>query len=168
MWAEVQLAVFFLSFSTSQFSSVSISSQQSLRRFLMSTPHSVPIAEQGKHLLLRWFEEVWNQSRRETIFELLAPDAVIHDGAAELRGPEAFARFHDDLRASFSDFRITPVVALAEGDFVALHWSASFRHTPTGKPATITGTSIVRVQDGLFVEGWQNWDAASLATQLAE
>jgi predicted SnoaL-like aldol condensation-catalyzing enzyme len=133
----------------------------------MSTPHSLPISEQAKQLLIRWFEEVWNQSRRETIFHLIAPGAVIHDGANERRGPEEFARFYDDLRAQFSDFRITPVVALAEGNLACLHWSASFRHTATGKPVKITGTSVVRVEEGRFVEGWQNWDAASLAAQLA-
>jgi len=31
----------------------------------------------------------------------------------------------------------------------------------------LTGTSIVRVKDCQFVEGWQNWDAAGLAAQLA-
>lgn len=134
----------------------------------MSTPHSIPISEQAKHLLLRWFEEVWNHSRRETIFELIAPDAVIHDGAAEMRGPEEFARFYDDLRANFSDFRITPVVSLAEGNLACMHWSASCRHTPTDKSVTITGTSVIRLEDSRFVEGWQNWDAASLAAQLAE
>jgi predicted ester cyclase len=32
----------------------------------------------------------------------------------------------------------------------------------------ITGTSVVRAQDGRFVEAWQNWDQADLAAQLAE
>jgi len=134
---------------------------------MSSAPQPLSPLEQNKHLVVRWFEEVWNQGRRETIFELIAPGAVIHDGAAELRGPEAFSRFHDDLRSRFSDFRITPVVVLAEGNLACLHWTASFRHTPTDKSVTISGTSVIRLEDGKFVEAWQNWDAAHLAAQLA-
>ena len=28
----------------------------------------------------RWFEEVWNKGRRAAIAEMLAPDAVLHEG----------------------------------------------------------------------------------------
>jgi hypothetical protein len=40
------------------------------------------MSEANKALAKRWFEEVWNHGRRETIRELLAPDAVIQDGEA--------------------------------------------------------------------------------------
>ena len=96
--------------------------------------------EQNKHLVLRWFEEVWNQGRRETIFELFPEGAVLHDGASQLTGPEEFCRFHDALRAQFSDFRITPVVTLAEGDLACVHWSATFRHAATSPKPGKTGT----------------------------
>ena len=32
--------------------------------------------DQKKALIVRWFEEVWNPGRRETIRELFAPDGV--------------------------------------------------------------------------------------------
>jgi predicted SnoaL-like aldol condensation-catalyzing enzyme len=134
---------------------------------MSSTPHSVSVLEHNKQLVIRWFEEVWNQGRRETIFELFSPNAVLHDGANHFHGPEEFIRFHDALRAQFSDFRITPVVALAEGDLACVHWSASFRHTATSKSLQISGTSIVRIENGQFKEAWQNWDAAGLSAQLA-
>jgi hypothetical protein len=41
----------------------------------------------------RWFEEVWNKSRREAIDEMFPEDGVLHDGSADYRGPEAFKRF---------------------------------------------------------------------------
>jgi predicted SnoaL-like aldol condensation-catalyzing enzyme len=133
----------------------------------MSTPKTQTISEQNKQVLLRWFEEVWNDGRRETIHELFAPEAILHDGQASYRGPDEFCRFYDSLRSQFSDFRIQPIASLAEGDLVCLHWSAAFRHTPSGKQIQITGTSVVRVQDGRFIEAWQNWDQADLAAQLA-
>src|ERR1041385_758846 len=45
------------------------------RRTHMSASHSTNL-DSNKQLVARWFEEVWNQSRRETIFELFAPEAV--------------------------------------------------------------------------------------------
>jgi len=117
--------------------------------------------------VVRWFEEVWNQSRRETIFELLAPDCVIHDGGDTIEGHAGFAAFYDRLQSEFSEFRITPGVALAEGDLASLRWSVTARHKASGKMTQITGISIVRIKDGKFMEAWQNWDQAGLASQLA-
>jgi len=122
--------------------------------------------EQNKHLVIRWFDEVWNQGRRETINELYATGCVLHDGANAYRGPEEFIRFHDVLRAQFSEFSIKPIISLAEGDLACVHWSVDCRHTASGKPVHLTGMSIVRIRDGRFVEAWQNWDAAGLPAQL--
>ena len=133
---------------------------------MSSASQPLTTLEQNKMLVHRWFEEVWNQSRRETIFELLAEGSVLHDGAHDIGGPEEFASFHDRLRSQFSDFHITPQVTLAERDRVCVHWSCSLVHTATRKPLHITGTSVVHIENGRFVEAWQNWDAAHLHTQL--
>jgi predicted SnoaL-like aldol condensation-catalyzing enzyme len=134
----------------------------------MSTPQMQTTTEQNKQVMVRWFEEVWNQGRRETIHELFAEKGVLHDGATIYRGPDEFSRFFDALRSQFSDFHATPVVWLAEGDLACLHWSISFRHKASNKPVSVTGTSVVRFQNGQLIEGWQNWDAASLSAQLPE
>jgi predicted SnoaL-like aldol condensation-catalyzing enzyme len=124
-------------------------------------------SEHNKALLTKWFEEVWNQGRRETIFELMDESAVIHDGALEHRGPQEFERFYDMLRARFSDIKIEPLIApLAEDDRVCSHWRCTMTEPKSKKVVEITGTSVVRVVDGKFVEGWQNWDAAHLYGQL--
>jgi predicted SnoaL-like aldol condensation-catalyzing enzyme len=133
----------------------------------MSASQSLSAPDLNKHLVLRWFEEVWNQSRRETIFELLSPDCVIYDGDAPIRGHDGFAAFYDRLHSEFTDFHITPGAVLAEGDLASLRWSVSARHKASGKPTQVSGISIVRIQDGKFIEAWQNWDTASLAAQLA-
>ena len=134
----------------------------------MSTPQAQTTTEQNKRIILRWFEEVWNQGRRETIAELYAQDGILHDGAAIYHGREAFYTFHDKLRSQFSKFQVNPIISLAEGDLVCLHWSAEFCHNPSDKTLKITGTSVVRIKDGRFVEAWQNWDQADLAAQLTQ
>src|SRR5271157_2692027 len=55
----------------------------------------------------QWFEEVWNKGRREAIAELLAPDAVFHEGKTDCVGPEGFYEFFDRLNAAFSEFCVT-------------------------------------------------------------
>ena len=132
----------------------------------MSASQPVTVLERNKQLVLRWFEEVWNQGRRETVPELLHGHGVLHDGARDLQGPHGFFGFYDDLRSQFTDFRVTPITVLAEDNLVCMHWAADFRHKQSGKSIHITGTSVVRVEDNRFVEAWQNWDLASLQSQL--
>jgi predicted SnoaL-like aldol condensation-catalyzing enzyme len=122
--------------------------------------------DQNKQTVVRWFEEVWNQGKRETIHELFAENGVLHDGTTTFRGPDEFCRFFDAFRSDFFDFRAQPLVSLAEGDLACLHWSISFRHKASNKPLHVTGTSVVRFQNGQMIEAWQNWDAASLSLQL--
>ena len=121
-----------------------------------------------KEFAARWFEEVWNKSRREAIDELFPQDCVLHDGCSEYRGPAEFKRFYDALRSQLSDVRVTPLEVFSEGDMVCMRWSSTAIHTATGKPLQVTGISILRFKDGRFVEAWQNWDQYSLHQQLEE
>lgn len=131
--------------------------------------HAQPLSttEQNKHLVHRWFEEVWNQGRREVIAELFSPDCVLHDGSVQIHGPEEFEAFFDALQSRFSDTRVTPEVVLSDGDLVSLRWTVDCRDRSTGRNLTTTGISIVRVKNGRFVQAWQNWDAAGLTAQLS-
>lgn len=134
----------------------------------MSTAPVFSASEQNKRLIVRWFEEVWNQGRREAIHELMDPSCVLYDGPITIKGPVEFDGLYDTLRASFSNFQITPDVVVAEGDLVCLRWTCTCRHTATDKLATVTGISVVRIRDGRFVEGWQNWDASPIAALAPE
>jgi predicted SnoaL-like aldol condensation-catalyzing enzyme len=133
----------------------------------MSHANAQSALEGNKALVVRWFDEVWNQGRRETIKDLFAAEGLLHDGASTYRGPEEFTAFYDKLRAQFSNFSIQPIVSLAEGDHACVHWSAELVHTASGTPVRITGTSVVRVSNGQFVEAWQNWDGAGLEARLS-
>jgi predicted SnoaL-like aldol condensation-catalyzing enzyme len=135
---------------------------------MSSASQPLNVTEQNKLLVVRWFDEVWNQGRRETIFELLPESGILHDGALQYRGPEEFARFYDSLRSQFSNFKITPIISLAEGNHACVHWNCSMIHAGTKKALQLTGTSVVRIENGQFAEAWQNWDAAHLQAQLTE
>jgi steroid delta-isomerase-like uncharacterized protein len=131
------------------------------------------MTDNERRLASRWFEEVWNRQRREAIAEMLSPDAVLHEGADQLRGPEGFYPFYDRIRATFPDLYLTIEQTVAEDDLVCVRWSCTMTHTgdglgmpPTGKKCSVTGMSILRVVGGKLVEGWQNWDMLGLLQQI--
>jgi predicted SnoaL-like aldol condensation-catalyzing enzyme len=132
----------------------------------MAAPQAQTTADQNKQTMVRWFDEVWTQGRRETINELYAENGVLHDGSTIYRGREEFCRFYDAMHSQFSDFYATKIVSLAEGKLACHHWSMSFRHKATNKAVQVTGTSIVLFENGKLIEAWQNWDAAGLSDQL--
>ena len=87
-------------------------------------------------LARRWFEEVWNQRRTDTIDELVAPDGVCQSESGLLRGPEEFkAKAHAPFLAAFPDLRITVEGTVSEGDQVVVRWRA------TGTTATASSCS---------------------------
>jgi steroid delta-isomerase-like uncharacterized protein len=129
--------------------------------------------EADQELAKRWFEEVWNKGRRDAIAEILAPDAVIHDGGENILGPEGFYPFFDRMQAAFSDIHVIFHDAFSGADKVCLRWSCTMRHTgdamgipQTGKRLEVTGLTVVRVADGKLVAGWQNWDMLGLMQQI--
>lgn len=134
------------------------------------------MAQDAKTLAYRWFEEVWNQGREETIDELFAPDGIAHglgEGEADVRGPEAFKPFARNLRGSLPDIHIRVEDMLAEGDRVALRVSVDGTHKgeglgvpPTGRRVRFSGIIIIRVRGGQIVEGWNSWDQLGLLQQI--
>ena len=128
---------------------------------------------ENKTLVRRWFEEVWNQGRVAGIDEMLADDAVIHGLGANLQGPAEFKRFHSAYRNAYPDVTIDVDDLVAEGDMVAVRWSAIGTHRgdglgfpATGRRAQFTGMVFVRIKDGRLVEGWNNFDQLGMLQQL--
>ena len=133
------------------------------------------MSEANKALARRWFEEVWNEGRREAIRELLAPEAVIQEGNDASVGPEGFYPFFDRMQAAFSDIHLTIHDAISEEDRVCVRWSCMVRHTgsgvgipPTNKTLHTTGISMLRIAVGQFVAWWQSWDMLGLMQQIKD
>jgi predicted ester cyclase len=131
------------------------------------------MTELERDLGRRWFEEIWNQGRREAIAELLAPDGVIHDGDIDTIGPDGFYPFFERIRGTLSAIQVTVNDTLADGDRICVRWSCTGKHTgeglgiaPTGVVVHVTGISILRVAGGKLVEGWQNWDMLGMMEQI--
>jgi steroid delta-isomerase-like uncharacterized protein len=132
--------------------------------------------EENVHLMKRWFKEVWNEGKVDSIHELLAPDAVgvgeLDDGTP-LRGVNEFVPFVARLRGAFPDMNIEVKDAFGAGDKVVVRWSATMTHKgdhlgmpATGKAVHFTGITIDRIANKQVIEGWDNWDQLGMLKQI--
>jgi steroid delta-isomerase-like uncharacterized protein len=132
------------------------------------------VSLQPDAMMRRWFDEVWNQGRVETIYELSTPDTAIHGlPGAPMRGSDAFKGLFDAFRGAFPDLRITVVRTITQGDTVAVHCRVTGTHlgatlglAPTNRQVDFEGVTIVRAQDGRLVEGWNFFDFLRMYQQL--
>ena len=134
------------------------------------------MSEENVQIMRRWFQEVWNEGKTETVRELLATNAVTvgQSGPQSLiHGPAEFIAFVAQIRGAFPDIHVVVEDVFATDDKVALRWSATMTHSgdglgipATGKPVRSTGITIARIYDGQIVEGWDNWDQLGMWQQL--
>ncbi len=131
--------------------------------------------EANKAIARRFYEAGWNQGNLAIFDELLAPNYVLHDpGFPEpIRGPEGFKQYYAGYRFAFPGNQITVEDYIAEGDTVVCRWTGHGTHkgelmgiAPTGKQVTVTGITIGRFVNGMFVESWSNFDALGMLQQL--
>ena len=128
-------------------------------------------SEANTNLVLRYWQEVWNNRNLEMIEELFAPDQV--------SGQHFFvSRTHQ----AFTDGIVTVQDIFASGDKVVTRYEWSAVHTgvwelelgdipmsvpPTGNRVWDRGISIFQVRDGKLIAGWSEWTKLELAQQLA-
>jgi steroid delta-isomerase-like uncharacterized protein len=125
-------------------------------------------------LARRWFEEVWNVRREETVRELMAPVVEGHmEGGLEVRAPEDFLAARAGLLEAIPDFRVAVEAVIAQGDDVAVRWSASGTHRgeslgfpASNRPAAFRGITWLTFRDGRIVGGWDAWNQGRLIQDL--
>lgn len=132
--------------------------------------------EDNVKLARRWFQEVWNEGRIETVHELFAEHGVATGQSEQgemLRGPKDFVPFAERIRGAFPDLKMTIEDAFGAGDRVALRWTANMTHAgghlgmaPTNRQVKVGGITIMRFSNGQVVEGWDNWDQHGLMKQI--
>jgi steroid delta-isomerase-like uncharacterized protein len=133
-------------------------------------------AEENEILIRRWFSEVWNQRRPETIDELLAPDVIAHGmgpNGTDLRGPEGFRNAYDLFSAAFPDLHISIDQVVASADMAAAYFTCRGTHQgdhlgvpATGRFVAFPGMTMARYRDGRIIEGWNLIDFFSLFQQI--
>jgi len=133
--------------------------------------------EENIVLVRRWFKEVWNEGKTQTIYDLMDENGIAvgqDQPGVVIRGPREFEMFVNRIRGAFPDQKITLEDAFGADDKVVIRWSAVMTHTgdQLGIPATnkrvkVTGISIAQFENGKIVRGWDNWDQLAMQQQLA-
>jgi len=122
-------------------------------------------------LARRWFEEVWNDRRADTIFELASTLSVGHAEGRDVHGPEEWKAMYDEVLATVPDLRMTVEDVVCEGEQAVVRWHASGTHAgrglglePTHQPISTRGMTWLRFREGRVVEGWDSWNATEEST----
>jgi predicted ester cyclase len=133
------------------------------------------MSEANKALAARMPLEVFGQGRTQVIEEVLAPDFIDHGTVPPgfPPGPDGVKAFVAVVRNAFPDLTITIDQAIAEGDLVALHITASGTMQgefagmpPSGKNATWEAVHISRFVNGKVAEHWVVQDQLGMLQQL--
>jgi predicted ester cyclase len=118
------------------------------------------LTSKNKDLMRRVYEEMWNAAKPALAAELFAR-------------PEGVEGFLSQFLLSFPDLQHRVEGMIAEGDQVAVRFSAHGTHTgrwldiaPTGKSIEYTGVTLARIEGEKIVEHHTWWDKAALLDQL--
>lgn len=140
-----------------------------------SAPAFVPAAatEANRALAIRWFEEVWNERRDETVHEIMHPESVGHMEGGEAHGPSDFLAARASLLDAFPDLRVSVDDTAADGEHVVVRWSARATHSGSGLGVAATSRSVafrgmtwLTFRDNKVVEGWDAWNLGGLLESL--
>jgi steroid delta-isomerase-like uncharacterized protein len=133
-----------------------------------------PIAD-NKEIAHRFMDECWNLGKMDSLREMVVTDCSIHDPVfpSLTSGAGNLARHISMCRNGFPDLHFTIDDTIAERNEVVLHWTARGTHRgdflgmrPTNRNATVSGTSIFRIDDCMVVEMWADWNLMTLMNQL--
>ena len=133
------------------------------------------MSTENEAVVLRWWEELWNNGNLALADELQTGDFRDHDPASPWvqAGPEGMKAKVRAYRAAFPDLRFAMEKVLSADDHVVTHWTCQGTHhgevlglAPTGRTIDIEGISIFRLEGGRIAEQTLVWDAFGMLSQL--
>lgn len=139
--------------------------------------------EDNKAVVARWFTDFWGPSFDPAVIdELAAPDIRFEYSLHEpLRGRDEVREFALRFRQAFPDLGFAGTADLiAEGDYVVGQWTGGGTHTGpafddlavgslaagSGKKMQFTGTTVIKVLDGMIAEELGLDDGVTVLQQL--
>jgi steroid delta-isomerase-like uncharacterized protein len=128
--------------------------------------------ESNRDRAIRWFREVWNERRSETIDEFFAPDSVGHTENGD-QGPAEFKIGREGLLNAFPDMSIEIEDTAADDDQVVVRWHVRATHLgsglgmpPTRRTVDFRGMTWLTFKNGRIAEGWDCWNLGRLLESL--
>jgi predicted ester cyclase len=132
--------------------------------------------EANKAIVRRFLEEAFGKGNLAVLDEIIAPD-LVSGGPNALPGlppgPEGQKMLITAYRNAFPDIHFTIDEQVAEGNTVVTRWTGQATHKgelagipPTGRPATVVGIGVDRIETGKIVETWGLFDQFGMLQQL--
>jgi predicted ester cyclase len=139
--------------------------------------------ESNKAVVGRWFTDFWGKNLNLAVVDAIAaPEMRLKYSLHEpRRGRDDIKAFMTGFRAAFPDLNFWGTADLiAEGDFVVGQWEGGGTHTgpafgdfligalpaATGRKMHFTGTTVLKVINGMIVEEIGRDDGVTALTQL--
>ncbi|MGE3799181.1 MAG: ester cyclase, partial [Thermomicrobiales bacterium] len=118
--------------------------------------------------------EIWGEGDLGILAGLVAEDVIDHNAfPGQAPGREGMGDILVAFRAAFPDLTLTNNDIVVGTDRVVLRWTAVGTHEgelmgipPSGAVVTMTGIDILRVEDGLVVERWGEYNGLQLMQQI--
>ena len=122
-------------------------------------------------------EEIWNRKDFALANDIISGDCAtyVHDPLtpAAGQGPAGFTGLVNVYKTAFPDAQCSVEEIIADGDTVAVRWTARGTHkgdlmgiAPTGRSVDVAGIDIYRFKNGKITEARTLWDAMGFAQQL--
>jgi DNA-binding CsgD family transcriptional regulator/predicted SnoaL-like aldol condensation-catalyzing enzyme len=133
------------------------------------------IEARNREVVLRWFEEIWNQRRPAAVEELSVPDVTGHLEGLPPADREGIREWAGALQAGLPDMHVEIFSAVPRGDWVTVEWRFTGTHDgvllgipATGRRIEQYGMTKMRVgESGLILEGRDYWNLGAFLDRLA-
>jgi steroid delta-isomerase-like uncharacterized protein len=128
-------------------------------------------------LIVRYFEEVWNQGKLDVLDEIIAPEYINHSPGIgnPLPGPVGLKPIVKAIRAAFPDLRYDIENMVISDNQVAVHTRMNGTHrgdffgiTPTNKAIKVNQMQIEKIHNNQIIEHWRVTDDYTLLKQLGQ
>jgi predicted ester cyclase len=138
---------------------------------------TVPDTEASRAVVTRFLDEVVTGHDLEALAELASPDILIHPTAmpceAGYYGIAGVGRWLGESWDAFRDLAVTDYSTVAQGDIVAVRWSARGTSTgrfmklpPTGGNVEYSGVSMYRIEADKVAEIWDTRNTLGIMLRL--
>jgi len=119
-------------------------------------------------LSYKWFQNVWNEGRRDMIDEMMNREGTFNDlvGDDHPQGLEGFKTFYDNFRKSFTNINVKVEDVLQQDDMEATRCVVTLTNVDTGKKATFSGMTFTKIRDGKIAVGWNCFDFLGMYQQM--
>ena len=131
-------------------------------------------ADENKVLARHWNEEIWSKANLSVIEDYLAPNFVFNYAPPGMvPNIEAYKIAVNMFHNACPDMKYEIEDIIGEADKVMVRWVGRGTHNgeimgvaPTGKSVTVTGISVLLINDGKIVREWTEMDMLGVFQQL--